>query len=260
MITNDYAAPNPYKKGIPQGHVHLVRHMNVPVFDGDRIAIVAGVGNKETDYDQSDVMQLQLLMDGLWRLLQKRESEARYRLIVENQTDMIVKCDRHGRITFASPSYCRTFDRTSESLHETEFFRSAAPKDREIVAEALRTALNPPYRATTQHRVQTSRSVRWHEWAYSGVAGEKGAVSEIVISGRDVTDVKKAHAEHKKLIRRLETQNAELERFTYTVSHDLKTPLITIRGYLGLLEEDIATQDFESAEETSRGSYVPPTP
>ena len=40
------------------------------------------------------------------------------------------------------------------------------------------------------------------------------------------------------MVRELETKNAELERFTYTVSHDLKSPLVTIRGFLGLLERD----------------------
>jgi signal transduction histidine kinase len=42
----------------------------------------------------------------------------------------------------------------------------------------------------------------------------------------------------KKLISELENKNAELERFTYTVSHDLKSPLFTIRGFLGYLEQD----------------------
>lgn len=48
-----------------------------------------------------------------------------------------------------------------------------------------------------------------------------------------------------KLVRELETKNAELERFTYTASHDLKSPLITIRGYLGYLEKDAKNGDFE---------------
>jgi PAS domain S-box-containing protein len=42
----------------------------------------------------------------------------------------------------------------------------------------------------------------------------------------------------KNLITELENKNAELERFTYTVSHDLKSPLFTIRGFLGYLEQD----------------------
>lgn len=44
--------------------------------------------------------------------------------------------------------------------------------------------------------------------------------------------------EKKSLIAELESKNAELERFTYTVSHDLKSPLFTIRGFLGYLEQD----------------------
>jgi signal transduction histidine kinase len=49
----------------------------------------------------------------------------------------------------------------------------------------------------------------------------------------------------KKLISELENKNAELERFTYTVSHDLKSPLFTIRGFLGYLEQDALSNNYE---------------
>ena len=47
------------------------------------------------------------------------------------------------------------------------------------------------------------------------------------------------------LITELENKNAELERFTYTVSHDLKSPLFTIRGFLGYLEQDALSGNRE---------------
>jgi PAS domain S-box-containing protein len=75
VITNDYSAPNPMKKGYPKGHVRVIRHMNIPVFDGEKIVAVAGVGNKPAPYEESDVQQLTLLMQGMWRLIQRRRAD-----------------------------------------------------------------------------------------------------------------------------------------------------------------------------------------
>ncbi|MGM0771446.1 MAG: ATP-binding protein, partial [Halobacteriota archaeon] len=49
-------------------------YMAVPVFEGERIVATAGVGNKNGKYDVSDVRQLTLLVQGLWRLIQRRDS------------------------------------------------------------------------------------------------------------------------------------------------------------------------------------------
>ncbi|MBW2097133.1 MAG: PAS domain S-box protein [Deltaproteobacteria bacterium] len=73
IITNDYSDPNPLKKGCPEGHVEIKRHMNIPVIDGERIVAVAGVGNKDEEYDESDLLQLTLMMQGMWRLIQRKQ-------------------------------------------------------------------------------------------------------------------------------------------------------------------------------------------
>ena len=54
-------------------------------------------------------------------------------------------------------------------------------------------------------------------------------------------------AEREVISSELENKNAELEHFAYTVSHDLKTPLVTIKGFLGLLDKDLAAQDMDRA-------------
>ncbi len=79
IVTNDYAAPNPWKKGLPPGHVKLLRHMNVPIMEGGRVVVVAGVANKDEDYDDSDVRQLTLLMEGMWRLIRHHQLDAELR-------------------------------------------------------------------------------------------------------------------------------------------------------------------------------------
>ncbi len=74
VIHNDYQRLAD-RKGYPEGHAHLVRHAGVPVIDAGKVVLLIGVGNKATDYDPSDVSQLQLIANDLWSIVVRRRIE-----------------------------------------------------------------------------------------------------------------------------------------------------------------------------------------
>lgn len=88
IITNDYDQ-SPFKKGYPEGHLPVKKHMNLPVFDDEKIVLIAGVGNKKTDYTQEDVQQLSLIMDGMWNIVKRKRIEEQLRQTNENLEKMI---------------------------------------------------------------------------------------------------------------------------------------------------------------------------
>ncbi|MEO5887823.1 MAG: PAS domain-containing protein, partial [Anaerolineales bacterium] len=79
-----------------------------------------------------------------------------------------------------------------------------------------------------------------------------GVAIRVVGTVQDITERKQAEHERENLIVELKAKNAELERFTYTVSHDLKSPLVTINGFLGYLEQDAASGNMERLKKDTR--------
>ena len=72
-----------------------------------------------------------------------------------------------------------------------------------------------------------------------------GSVAGTVGTILDITDRKRIEDERADLINELESRNAEMERFVYTISHDLRSPLVTISGFMGLLKTDIEKESRE---------------
>ena len=75
VLLNDFQAPHPLKRGCPDGHAHLKRFLTLPVFSKERIVAVVGVANKELPYNQTDILQLTLLLDAAWKLVLRIETE-----------------------------------------------------------------------------------------------------------------------------------------------------------------------------------------
>ncbi len=137
VIANDYLATNPLQEGIPKQYSDIVRYMNIPVFNNNEIVAVAGVGNKETDYDESDLRQLTLLMEGMWQLIQRRNaetslrnSEKLFRDLVENSLTGI-SIIQNGKTIYRNPEHENMVGLIS--IIESEKAFNIHPEDKEKV-------------------------------------------------------------------------------------------------------------------------------
>jgi PAS domain S-box-containing protein len=157
------------------------------------------------------------------------ENEARYRAVVEDQTELICRFLPGGTITFVNQAYCRYFGKRREQLVGQSFMLFIPTSERAKVEEHLASlSLDNPV-ATHEHQViAPDGEIRWQQWTNRIIADEQGSVTELQAVGRDTTE--------QRLMAEALQQSAEKTKlFAYSVSHDLKSPAIGIYGLSKLL-------------------------
>jgi len=158
------------------------------------------------------------------------ESEAKYRLLVENQTDLVVKIDREGRFEFVSPSYCELFGLREEDLLGRSFMPLVHENDRESTARAMEKLHRPPYKTTIEQRAKTPQGWRWLAWADTSVLDENHNVQAVIGVGRDITEEKLLEAQ----LHQAQKMEA-IGRLAGGVAHDLNNLLTPVLGYSEIL-------------------------
>ncbi len=121
----------------------------------------------------------------------EKQSEERYRAIVENQTEMICCFQADGTITFVNAAYCRYFNKNQEELIGHKFFTLITDADREKVFERI-SNLNPKKSIVThEHRVLApSGEVCWHKWTNRAIFDDQNKLKEYQAVGWDITERK----------------------------------------------------------------------
>lgn len=136
-------------------------------------------------------------------LVKQRDIEVRedqYRLLVENQTDLVVKVNMQGQFQYISPSYCEMFDKSEAELLGNAFMPLVHEDDREATARSLERLSTPPHTAYHEQRAMTKHGWRWLAWSNRAVLDDDGEIVGITAVGRDVTNIKRleeriAHAQ-----------------------------------------------------------------
>jgi PAS domain S-box-containing protein len=176
-----------------------------------------------------------------------RQSESRTRALLEAIPDMIFEMDSQGRILHFVPS---------------STIRPLVPPN-EFLGKNISQVMPADVTAQTMFHIQrTLDTATLQVFDYMLPSGDENKYYEasvirkdaetVIAMVRDITIRKWAQTEREEMINQLEKQkkeledkNAELTQFTYTVSHDLKSPLVTISGFLGYIEQDAASGNLD---------------
>ena len=179
-----------------------------------------------------------------------RVSEARYRGLVESQSEVVCRFDPEGRFTFVNDACCALYGAPPEALLGVPFWHLVHPEDAERVRAAVASVLGPPYRTGIESRTRAAVGWRWFEWDASGIRDASGTAVEIQTAGRDVTerravadqlrkslDELRASEEKLRLLaqRQVEIREQERTRLGFDLHDDVCQELVGI----GILAESV---------------------
>ncbi len=160
-----------------------------------------------------------------------RESEQRYRNVVETQTELICRYLPDTTLTFVNDAYCRYFGRSREELVGSPFIELIPESERAGALEHTRSIGLSPSGKTYEHQVvRPDGSFGWQQWTDRAIRKADGLVVELQGIGRDITNLKVADMEveeRRKQVTHL-TRVAILGELSGALAHELNQPLTAI--------------------------------
>ena len=181
-----------------------------------------------------------------------RESERRMRNVLETIQLVAVSLDINGNIVFVNDYFLQLTGWEKDRVIGINWFKHFIPQEIQpnlqvdVFQKMVAEGQFPHY---FENEIITKKGDRrLIAWNNTVLHDPEEKVIGTTSIGEDITEREKARADREKLIKQLEGKNAELERFAYTISHDLKSPLITIKGFLGLMIKDIQKSDQSSVD------------
>jgi PAS domain S-box-containing protein len=222
IIHNNYDKSAPGCKGMPEGHAVVTRELVVPIMRSDRIVAILGVGNKSAIYTENDVDLVAYLADIAFELaVQKKieealkESERKYRELVETANSIILGMDPLGQITFINEFGQQFFEYKEEELTGKHVVGTIVPEvestGRDLVALMKQLCGDPESLEKNLNENMTLDGRRyWIEWTNKALRTPDGTLKSILCIGSDVTARRTAEADRERLIVELQKALAEV--------------------------------------------------
>jgi len=133
-----------------------------------------------------------------------QKNEARYRSIIEDQTELICRYCPDGRLSFVNEAYARYYGKSCTELINKDFRPSISEADLTAIAEATTVISRENPTASFEHRItMPDNEVRWQSWTHRGIYTVDGALIEYQAVGRDITHRKHADEELQSALERL---------------------------------------------------------
>ena len=122
-----------------------------------------------------------------------RQSEACYRAVVEDQTELICRLSADGTLTFVNEAYCRYFGKQRQELIGKSFLQLIPEAEREAAKQHLAFLSQTSSIGTYDYQeIAPSGEIRWQQWTNRAVFNTQGELIAFQCVGRDITERKQA--------------------------------------------------------------------